>query len=102
MFSGSLTNTLVASETKHKGIRVRRSLGTIHDKELLQGVFELTSQFKDTSLQLAVWQRFVFIEQRHDKDRYNRHHKDGKDKHETPNINVKVFATHLLERIEKE
>mmetsp|Transcript_4588 Transcript_4588/g.9255 ORF Transcript_4588/g.9255 Transcript_4588/m.9255 type:complete len:228 (-) Transcript_4588:798-1481(-) len=79
-------DAFVISETKHECIRMGGSFGAIHDKQFGEGIFERACQFVNTSFQRAIFQRFILVEQGHDKDRDNRHHKDRKNKHESPNI----------------
>ena len=73
-----------------------RSFGAIHDKEIFQRVVELSCQLENTRFESSVFQWFIRVEERHDNDRNNRHHKDRKAKGEGPKINVEAFSTHLM------
>mmetsp|Transcript_18671 Transcript_18671/g.40651 ORF Transcript_18671/g.40651 Transcript_18671/m.40651 type:complete len:329 (+) Transcript_18671:510-1496(+) len=72
-----------------------RSFRSIHDKKFLQRVADSSCQFMNTRFQCPFFQWFVLIENRHDHDGNNCHHKDGEAKHKGPHINVKVFSTHF-------
>lgn len=74
---------------------MRRSLRAVHHKKLRERITERSGQFKDSAFEMSIWQRFVFIKKRHDKDGNNSHHEDRKAKHKDPDIDVKMITANL-------
>lgn len=92
-------NVLLPGESKEVGIAMGASLTTINGVNVVQGEFELLSEFFNTSLDGARLQRGEFVEHRQDDNRVNRNGEHLNDDAKHPKV-VEEFVTSLLDDLE--
>ena len=82
------------------GVAVSTSLGAIDDIEMFQREFETRSQGLHFGLQLAIFQRREFVEQRHDEDGISGNHEGLHHQDEQPDV-VEEIAAKVVDDFQK-
>ena len=94
-------DALLRAQARKVGVRLGRALRTVDHIEVIQPEIHLFAELLDGGTQLALLQRSLFVEERHDQVGVEHQHEDGDAGHHRPSDQPEVGARLVVDEHEQ-